>query len=64
MVKDLIIRSIFALCIVFYTSKFATTFYSMAEDKENRKDLICWVSLVYNLICATLLLVGLSKMGV
>ncbi len=65
MMKDIVIRSIFALCAVWYTSMFTNVFRSIVEDKEKeRKDSVCWVDLIYSLICATMLLVGLSKMGI
>lgn len=63
MVKDLIVRSIFALCIILYTSMFINTFRAMKEDEEERKDPSNRINLVYSLICAVMLLVGLSKMG-
>lgn len=65
MVKGIIIRSIFALGVVYYTSMFTNFFRYMIEDKEEeRKDPVCWINLIYSLICATMLLVGLSEMGV
>lgn len=63
MAKDLIIRSIFALCIIFDTSMFINVSRTMKEDEEERKDPANRINLVYSLICAVMLLVGLSKMG-
>ena len=63
MAKDLIIRSIFALCIILYTSMFINISCTMKEDEEERKDPANRINLVYSLICAVMLLVGLSKMG-
>ena len=65
MAVDMIIRSIFALCAILYIAKFIILFHSAAEKQKDKKgiDGLGCLDMIFSLICATLFIVSLSKMG-